>query len=116
MDSQKSSMLIDATGIHFSTNTCAYDVSITVKDMYEQLESLSDEVCAKSISSKRSMEESSFEQVLFLKDQCGNGIKRALRTYPTLSVGDSDCIDTEVDSSTGKWTFLCTFPGSGFWN
>lgn len=112
MDSQKNSMLIDANGIHFSTNTCAFDVSITIQDMYEQLESLSGEVCAKSISGKRSMEESSFEQVLFLRDQCGNGIKRALRIYPTLSVGDSDCMDTEVDSSTGKWTFLCPFPGS----
>lgn len=111
VDSQYNAMLIDEQGIHFSTKNCAYDVSITIKDMYQQLERLSGEVCSKMVSSKR-MEESSFEQILYLKDQCGGGIKRTLRKYPTLRIGDSDCIDTDIDSSTGKWTFTCTFPGS----
>ncbi|OAA45433.1 hypothetical protein NOR_03222 [Metarhizium rileyi] len=79
--------------------------------MYRQLEGFSGEVCSKLISKKR-MEDSGFQQILYLKDQCGNGVQRTLRKYPTLRVGDSDCIDTEVDSSTGKWTLRCTFPGS----
>ncbi|KHN97209.1 uncharacterized protein MAM_04806 [Metarhizium album ARSEF 1941] len=112
MDSERNSILIDASGVHFSTETCAYDVSITIKDMYEQLESLSGELCSKLIPDERLTEDSSFEQVLFLRDQCGNAIQRSVRKYPALRVGESDCVDTEVDSSTGKWTFLCTFPGS----
>lgn len=111
VDTQQNSMLIDAKGLHFSTSTCSYDVSITINNMYQQLESLSGEICSKIIPDKR-MDESSFEQTLYLKDQCGNGIKRTLRKYPTLRIGDSDCIDTEVDASAGKWTFACTFPGS----
>jgi hypothetical protein len=109
VDTERNAMLIDAQGIHFSTRGCAYDVSITIKDMFQQLEGLSGSLCSKLISKR--VEESSFEQILYLKDQCGNAVQRTLRKYPTLRIGDSDCIDTEIDSATGKWTFTCPFPG-----
>lgn len=111
VDSLRNVMLIDAAGIHFSTNSCRYDVSITIDHMYQQLANLSGQVCAKNIIDKR-VQETDFRQILYLKDQCGKGVRRSIRKYPNLKVGDSDCQDVDVDELSGKWTFDCTFPGS----
>ncbi|KAJ6441069.1 nuclear condensin complex subunit Smc4 [Purpureocillium lavendulum] len=105
-------VLLDGQGIHFSTNSCRYDVSILVNGLYEQLADLSGEACSKGGLFER-MDDMNFNQTLYLHDQCGHAVKRSIRKYPLLKVGDTECNDIDVDESLGKWVFDCTFPGSG---
>ncbi|KAH8683514.1 hypothetical protein BGZ61DRAFT_550280 [Ilyonectria robusta] len=111
VDPEDNSMLLDANGIHFSTRNCTYGVSIGINNMLQQLATLAGVQCAASEQEKRS-EDLQFRQVLNLHDQCSNPIVRTLRQYPQLRVGDSACTDTNVDETTGRWEFDCTFPGS----
>ncbi|PNY25858.1 Uncharacterized protein TCAP_04212 [Tolypocladium capitatum] len=110
VDSLGNAMLLDAQGIHFSTNSCRYDVSITVESMYKQLAKLSGEVCSRGGLVER-VHDVEFTQTLYLKDQCNNPITKSIRKYPLLKIGDSECNDVDVDESLGKWAFDCTFPG-----
>lgn len=110
VDSLGSAMLLDARGIHFSTNSCRYDVSITVDSMYKQLAKLSGVVCSKGGLVER-MDDMAFTQVLYLKDQCNNPVTRSVSKPPLLKIGDSECNGVGVDESLGKWVFDCTFPG-----
>ncbi|CAM1508960.1 Fc.00g026990.m01.CDS01 [Cosmosporella sp. VM-42] len=111
VDSFGNSMLLDAHGIHFSTNSCTYSVSITIKDMYQQLADLAGVQCSTSGPEKR-MEDMDFTQILNLHDQCGDPVDKSLRPYPQLQVADTFCVDIDVDESIGQWEFDCTFPGS----
>ncbi|KAK5995445.1 hypothetical protein PT974_03852 [Cladobotryum mycophilum] len=111
VDSLYNAMILDAKGIHFSTKNCRYDVSITIKNMYEQLAKLSGEVCSAGGRKKR-MSDMDFQQTVYIRDQCNNPVKRTVRKYPALKIGDTDCNDIEVDEATGRWLFDCTFPGS----
>ncbi|POR31603.1 Uncharacterized protein TPAR_08181 [Tolypocladium paradoxum] len=110
VDSLGNSMLLDAQGIHFSTNSCRYDVSITVDGLYKQLAKLSGQVCSKGGLVER-MDDMQFTQTLYLKDQCNKPVTRSVRKYPLLKIGDSECSDVDVDTSLGRWVFDCTFPG-----
>ncbi|UKZ86962.1 uncharacterized protein TrAFT101_002780 [Trichoderma asperellum] len=112
VDSLYNAMIIDAKGIHFSTKKCEYDVSITIDSMYQQLAALSGQVCSTGSQHRKRMNDADFNQTLYLRDQCNNPIKRTVRRYPSLRVGDTDCNDIEVDEDTGRWLFDCTFPGS----
>ncbi|KND86801.1 hypothetical protein TOPH_08535 [Tolypocladium ophioglossoides CBS 100239] len=110
VDSLGNAMLLDAQGIHFTTNSCRYDVSITVDSMYKQLAKLSGEVCSKGGLVER-MDDTEFTQTLYLKDQCNNPVTKSVRKQPLLKIGDSECNDVDVDESLGKWVFDCKFPG-----
>lgn len=112
VDSLYNAMIIDAKGIHFSTKKCEYDVSITIDSMYQQLAALSGQVCSTGSQHRKRMNDADFNQTLYLRDQCNNPIKRTVRRYPLLKVGDTDCNDIEVDEDSGRWLFDCTFPGS----
>lgn len=105
------SMLLDIHGIHFSTNSCTYDVHITIRNLYKQLASLAGVECSVGGRHKR-MDNMDFQQILSLRDQCDDPIDRSLRPYPQLSVGDTVCTNTDVDEMAGEWSFDCTFPGS----
>lgn len=111
VDSLGNAMLLDARGIHFSTQNCRYDVSILVDGLYDQLARLSGEPCAKGGLQKR-LGDVDFEQTLYLHDQCGKPVRRTIRRWPLLRIGDSDCNNIQVDEATGRWLFSCTFPGS----
>lgn len=111
VDSLHNVMLIDAAGVHFSTKNCRYSVSITIQDMYLQLEKLSGLKCSARTHAKR-MDDMEFSQTLYLRDQCGNPVKRTVRQYPKLKVGDSECNPIDVNESLGRWNFDCVFPGS----
>ncbi|KAF7562523.1 hypothetical protein G7046_g1595 [Stylonectria norvegica] len=111
VDSQGNAILLDASGIHFSTRSCKYSVSIEIDNLYQQLASLAGVDCSTWAPEKRT-ENMDFRQVLNLHDQCGNPINRSLRPYPQLSVGDTACADVTVDEGIGRWEFDCTFPGS----
>ena len=104
-------MMLDATGIHFSSNSCTYDVHITIRNLYRQLASLAGVECSVGSRHKR-MDDMDFQQTLSLHDQCGDSIDKSLRPYPQLYVGDTLCTNTDVNEITGEWDFDCTFPGS----
>ncbi|KAL7924827.1 hypothetical protein ACQKWADRAFT_331061 [Trichoderma austrokoningii] len=112
VDSLYNAMIIDGKGIHFSTKKCEYDVSITIDSMYQQLAALSGQVCSTGNQHRKRMDDTDFNQTLYLRDQCNNPIKQTVRQYPSLKVGDSACNNIEVDEDTGRWLFDCTFPGS----
>ncbi|KAL7938645.1 hypothetical protein V8C35DRAFT_328643 [Trichoderma chlorosporum] len=112
VDSLYNAMIIDGKGIHFSTKTCQYDVSITIDSMYQQLAALSGQVCSAGNQKRKRMSDTDFNQTLYLRDQCNNPVGQTVRQYPNLKVGDTDCNDIEVDEATGRWLFDCTFPGS----
>ncbi|KAF4974464.1 hypothetical protein FZEAL_8635 [Fusarium zealandicum] len=111
VDPAGNTMTLDAEGIHFSASNCTYNVSIRVKDMYEQIADLAGIQCA-AIKRVKRMDDLDFSQVLYLRDQCGSPVDKSLRPYPQLLVGDTVCADTDVDENTGRWEFDCTFPGS----
>ena len=106
------SMVIDSSGIYYSTNSCTYDVSIVIGNMTQQLAGFSGVACSMGSSPQRRMEDVSFQQTLYLRDQCNKTVTRSISQYPELWVGDTLCHDTAVDESTGRWDFDCTFPGS----
>ncbi|KAI9147564.1 hypothetical protein HJFPF1_12590 [Paramyrothecium foliicola] len=111
VDETGHAMLLDTTGIHFSTQNCHYDVSITAEDIYEQLADASGVQCSTGGRTKR-MEDIDFKQTLYLRDQCGQPVTQGIRKYPNLKVGKSECSMNTVDEATGRWDFDCTFPGS----
>lgn len=110
-DDLGNAMVLDASGVHFSTENCSYDVSVSIANMLDQLSALSGHECPTGSPQKR-MDDMQFSQTLYLHDQCGQPVTRSLRKYPRLSVGASDCSDTAVDERAGRWDFDCTFPGS----
>ncbi|KAL3952070.1 hypothetical protein ACCO45_013787 [Purpureocillium lilacinum] len=93
VDSLGNAVLLDGQGIHFSTNSCRYDVSLK-GGLVERMHDLK------------------FNQTLYLHDQCGHAVTQSIRKYPLLKVGGTECNDIAVDESLGKWVFDCTFPGS----
>ena len=103
-------MVLDRKGLHFSSKDCLFDVDITISDLYFQLASLSGQLCSSGTLAKR-LDDISFNQTLYLKDQCDNPVGRKLRPYPRLKVGSTECTDTTVNATTGQWDFDCTFPG-----
>lgn len=112
------SMVLDDTGVRFATNSCRYDLNVTISDMFAQLADLSDVNCSFGNSSvpppppvKRA-EDIQFNQTLYLDDQCGSPVSRVIRDYPELRIGDTECIDVTVDEDSGRWDFDCTYPGS----
>ena len=119
VDSEGNSMLLNSQGLYFATNSCRYDVNITINDLYAQLARLSDLDCAFGNGSvpkpppitKRN-EDIQFNQTLYLYDQCGEPVTKSIREYPRLRVGDTACQDVAVDEESGQWDFDCTFPGS----
>ncbi|KAK0384657.1 hypothetical protein NLU13_8743 [Sarocladium strictum] len=111
VDRDGTSMKLDRNGIYFSTKDCRYDVSITFNDFLGQLASLSGTECSTGAIKKR-LSDLPFSQTLILQDQCGLPVGRGIRSFPTLSVGPSECTDVAVDLRTGTWDFDCTFPGS----
>lgn len=111
VDSLGNAVLLNGQGIHFSTNSCRYDVSLKVDSLYKQLAALSGEACSKGGLVER-MHDLKFNQTLYLHDQCGHAVKQSIRKYPLLKVGGTECNDIAVDESLGKWAFDCTFPGS----
>ncbi|KAF4591850.1 hypothetical protein GQ602_002149 [Ophiocordyceps camponoti-floridani] len=121
VDSLGNAMILDARGIHFSTNSCRFDVSFTIGGLYDQLAKLSGQVCAKGAPNllKEADDDvddddadAPFGQLLFLRDQCGRPIGRHLREYPLLRLGASECRDVDVDDALGRWRFDCAFPGA----
>ena len=109
VDEDGNSMVLDAAGIHFSTGDCLYDVSFIIDSLYPQIADLSNVSCS---ALQRRAEDISFNQTLFLRDQCGNTVSRAIRQYPQLKVGETLCTDIAVDVRSGRWDFDCTFPGA----
>ncbi|PHH80799.1 hypothetical protein CDD80_6889 [Ophiocordyceps camponoti-rufipedis] len=114
VDSLGNAMILDARGVHFSTNSCRFDVSFTIGGLYDQLANLSGQVCAKGAPNllKEADDDiddddadAPFGQVLFLRDQCGRPIGRHLREYPLLRLGASECRDVDVDDALGRWRF-----------
>ncbi|PFH58271.1 hypothetical protein XA68_13918 [Ophiocordyceps unilateralis] len=121
VDSLGNAMMLDHRGIHFSTNSCRFDVSFTIGGLYNQLANLSGQVCAKGgpklIKDVDEVEDDEdadapFGQTLFLRDQCGHPIGRHIRHYPLLQLGSSECRDVDVDDAQGRWRFDCAFPGA----
>ncbi|PHH90230.1 hypothetical protein CDD83_4198 [Cordyceps sp. RAO-2017] len=123
VDSLGNAMLLDGRGIHFSTNSCRWDVSIAVDGLYQQLADLSGHVCSKGRLAERQEQqqqqqgpappgEAHFRQTVYLRDQCGTAVGRAVRKYPLLRVGATECLEAEVDEAGGRWVFDCPFPGS----
>ncbi|KAM4065699.1 nuclear condensin complex subunit Smc4 [Hirsutella rhossiliensis] len=117
VDSLGNAMTLDGRGVHFSTNSCRYDVSMTIDGLYAQLATLSGQVCSKGrlLLLEQRMDNTAFRQAVNLRDQCGNPVDRAVRKYPLLKVGDSECSDVGVsddDATKGRWLFECAFPGS----
>ncbi|KAH7322650.1 hypothetical protein B0I35DRAFT_509948 [Stachybotrys elegans] len=110
VDVDGNAMVLDPTGIHFSTKDCRYDVSVMIDDLYEQLAGFSGKEC--STGGFRLMEDVDFRQSLILTDQCGDPVTRAVRRFPRLTLGPTECVENTVDESTGRWDFDCTFPGS----
>ena len=110
VDTNGNSLMLDGSGIHFATNSCSYDVSLGINNLYQQLANLSGQACSSGKLKKR-LDDMQFNQTLYLRDQCGNPVKRSLRPYPRLRVGSTECIDVSVDETTGQWSFDCTFPG-----
>ena len=118
VDESGASMVLDEEGVQFATNSCRYDVNVTISDMFAQLADLSQVDCSFGNSSvpppppvKRS-EDIQFNQTLYLEDQCGSPVSRSIRDYPELRIGDTECIDLTVDEDSGRWDFDCTYPGS----
>lgn len=112
-------MVLDSQGVYFSTNGCRYDVNVTIDSMFTQLANLSNVDCSFGRETppvlepptKRS-EDIQFNQTLFLRDQCGSPVSKAIREYPQLLVGDTACPEVAVNAKTGRWDFDCTFPGT----
>lgn len=119
VDSLGNAMTLDGRGVHFSTNSCRYDVSMTIDGLYGQLATLSGQVCSKGRlvlleQLPERPDNAAFRQTVNLRDQCGNPVGRAVRKYPELKLGDSECSDVSVDgddNKQGRWLFDCAFPG-----
>ncbi|RDA93774.1 hypothetical protein CP533_0257 [Ophiocordyceps camponoti-saundersi (nom. inval.)] len=119
VDSLGNAMMLDAGGIHFSTNSCRFDVSFHVQGLYQQLEKLSGQVCAKGghllLEAADDVDDDDadapFGQTLFLQDQCGHPVGRHIHEYPLLRLGSTECRDVDVDEAAGRWRFDCAFPG-----
>ena len=105
-------MKLDGEGIRFSTTDCRFDISITIGNLYDQVANLSGVECSTRDRLKKRLDDILFSQTLFLHDQCGKPVGRSIRSYPRLSVDNSECAVTIVDERAGKWDFSCTFPGS----
>ena len=110
-DLQGNTMTLDETGIHFSASGCKYAVSYNIANFYQQLEALSGQPCAK-LFAERALRSRNFAQTVYLKDQCGHGVAKSIRKYPRLKIGDADCVDVDIDATTGKWVFDCMFPAA----
>ncbi|RCI09225.1 hypothetical protein L249_1394 [Ophiocordyceps polyrhachis-furcata BCC 54312] len=119
VDSLGNAMMLDAGGIHFSTNSCRFDVSFHVGGLYQQLQNLSGQVCARggrllvdaADETDDDDADAPFGQTLFLRDQCGHPVGRHLHQYPLLRLGSTECRDVDVDEARGRWRFDCAFPG-----
>lgn len=118
VDDSGASMVVDDDGVRLSTNSCRYDVNVTINNMFAQLADLSGVECSFGNSSvpppppvKRA-EDMQFNQTLYLEDQCGSPVSRSIRDYPELRIGETECIDVGVDEGSGQWDFDCTYPGS----
>lgn len=117
VDSLGNAMTLDGRGVHFSTNSCRYDVSMTIDGLYAQLATLSGEVCSKGrlLLQGPRMNNTAFRQAVNLRDQCGDPVGRSVREHPLLRVGDTECGDagaSDADADRGRWLFDCAFPGS----
>jgi hypothetical protein len=115
-DDAGNSLLLDNSGVYFASNSCRYDVNITIRNMYTQLINLSEIDCPDGIREpsrfyKRSRD-IQFNQTLFLHDQCGSPVTKSIKDYPELEVGNTTCRHVKVDEAIGRWDFDCTFPGS----
>ena len=119
VDNVGNSMLLDNGGVYFSTNSCRFDVNVTINSMFSQAADLSDDECSFggggsdiSWAKRKRAEDIQFDQTLYLRDQCGNPVTTSMREYPELRVGDTRCQNTVTDDDSGRWEFDCTFPGT----
>lgn len=108
VDSLGNAMALDRRGVHFSTKSCRYDVSLTVDGLYARLAALSGQACAKGV---REREREQRERLAAQRDGAGpddNGGGGDNSTAFRLAVGDSECGDA---GDGGRWLFDCAFPG-----
>lgn len=118
VDESGATMVLDDDGVRFATNSCRYDVNVTISGMFAQLADLSSVDCSFGNSSSpppppvKRAEDIQFDQTLYLEDQCGSPVTREIRDYPEVQIGDTVCVDVAVDEDSGQWDFDCTYPGS----
>lgn len=117
VDRVGNSMLLDDHGVYFATNSCRFDVNITIADLFSQVANLSEADCSFGNGERlpdgfiQKADDIQFDQTLYLRDQCGTPITGTIREYPELMVGDTRCKDVGVDEGSGRWDFDCTWPG-----
>lgn len=118
VDSVGNSMVLDNSGVYFATNSCRFDVNVTIANLFSQVANLSETDCSFGDGQRppdtfrmQKADDIQFDQTLYLRDQCGTPVTRAIREYPELKVGDTRCQDTAIDEAAGRWDFDCTFPG-----
>lgn len=109
VDPLGNSLLLDKTGLHFSTNQCLYAFSLLVDDLYRQLAAHAGIACAARDFGLRDTTYQHVTHVMYIKDQCGKPVSRSIRQYPELSVAGVPCNVMSVDDGNGKWTFDCLF-------
>ncbi|KAI9901915.1 hypothetical protein N3K66_003732 [Trichothecium roseum] len=119
VDQGGNSLVLDWQGLHLATNSCMLDISFKIDDLYRQLADLSNVSCSTSsllpkhrASTEKRAEDLRFDQTLYLRDQCGSPVSRAIREFPSLAVGNSSCTNVATDPRSGRWDFECMFPGA----
>lgn len=119
VDSAGNSMFLDDNGVYFSTNSCRFDVNVTINDLFAQVADLSDIDCPfgegprpTSAIKARWAEDIQFNQTVYLRDQCGNPVTPSIREYPEVRIGGTRCQDVANSETSGRWEFDCTFPGT----
>ena len=120
VDQGGNSLVLDPQGVHLATNSCMLGISIEIDDLYRQLADFSNVSCSTSSllprrrasAEKKRAEDLRFDQTLYLRDQCGGPVTRAIRDFPALAVGNSSCTNMATDPRSGRWDFDCAFPGA----